>query len=79
MRSREAGIRTLALAVCLCVAAAEAHAGANCAHSQSWQCSGSGGNIVSAPAPDIGSGFLAALGLGGVLLATRFLPHRRRS
>ena len=77
MRSREAGMRTLALAVCLCVAAAEAHAGANCAHSQSWQCSG--GDIVSAPAPDIGSGFLAALGLGGVLLATRFFAHRRRS
>jgi hypothetical protein len=77
MRSREAGMRTLALAVCLCVAAAEAHAGANCAHSQSWQCSV--GNTVSAPAPDIGSGFLAALGLGSVLLATRFLAHRRRS
>ena len=52
--------------MCLCVAAAEAHAGANCAHSQSWQCGG--GDIVSAPAPDIGSGFLAALGLGGGLL-----------
>ena len=55
MRSREAGMRTLALAVCLCVAAAEAHAGANCAHSQSWQCSV--GNIVSAPAPALDPGF----------------------
>jgi hypothetical protein len=77
MPSREVGMRTLVLAVCLCVAAAEAHAGANCAHSQSWQCSV--GKIVSAPAPDIGSGFLTALGLGGVLLATRFVAHRRRS
>ena len=70
-------MRTLALAVCLCVVAAEAHADANCAHSKSWQCSV--GSLAAAPAPALGGGVPAALALGGVLLATRFLARRRRS
>ena len=48
-------MRTLALALCLCVMAAEANAGANCAHSQSWQCAV--GDLVGAPAPVLGSVF----------------------
>ena len=66
----------LALALCLCVMAAEANAGANCAHSQSWQCDI--GDLVGAPAPVLGSGVPVVLAIGGVLLATRFLARRRR-
>ena len=60
------------LVACLYIgAAATAEAGANCAHSQSWQCK-------PAPAPTIGSGIPAALGCG-VLLAASLFARRRKS
>jgi hypothetical protein len=70
-------MKGLALAVCLCFAAAEAQAAANCDHSKSWQCSGGGGAVGVAPAPDLGGPIVLAF--GGVLLAARFLARRRQS
>ena len=71
-------MRTLALAVCLCVVTAEANAGANCDHSQSWQCSGGTTAVHVAPAPSIGGGPSGIVVVGGLLLGTALWRRLRK-